>query len=195
MVYLEFMKEIDVKNYEKRLVDIVSQDTYIMSILNAVEKLSLNDAWVCAGLIRNKIWDHLHNITTPINDIDVIYFDTSDTTLEMEKQLENELRFLLPNQPWSVKNQARMHMKSDFNPFSSSLDGVAHFPEIPTAIAVRLYNKELEVMAPYGLQDLFEMKVRPTPFYQMNSRYYPIYIERMMKKNWDLIWEKLSIEI
>ncbi len=128
-------------------------------------------------------------------DIDVIHFDTSDTTLEMEKQLENELRFLLPNQPWSVKNQARMHMKSDFNPFSSSLDGVAHFPEIPTAIAVRLYHKELEVMAPYGLQDLFEMKVRPTPFYQMNSRYYPIYIERMMKKNWDLIWEKLSIEI
>lgn len=189
------MKGINVTNYEKQLIEIVKQDTYIMSILNAVEKISLSDAWVCAGLIRNKVWDVLHNITTPINDIDVIYFDTSDTTLEMEKQLEKELRFLLPNQPWSVKNQARMHRKSGFNPFTSSYDGVAHFPETPTAIAARLRNKELEIMAPYGLQDLFEMKVRPTSFYQKDKEYYSIYVERIKKKKWVEIWRSLSIEL
>lgn len=181
--------------YEKQLIDIIKRDTYIISILKVVGKLNLNDAWICAGLIRNKVWDTLHNTTTPINDIDIIYFDTSDTSLEKEKQLETELGGLLPNQPWSVKNQARMHLKSGFDPFTSSYDGVAHFPEIPTAIAARLCNKKLEIMAPYGIKDLFEMKVRPTPFYQKNSEFYSIYVERIKKKKWVEIWKNLTIEL
>jgi len=189
------MRAINLTNYEKQLIEIIKQDTYINSILKVVENLNLNDAWVCAGLIRNKVWDILHSTTTPINDIDVIYFDASNTSWEMEKQLENELRILLPNHPWSVKNQARMHLKSGFNPFTSSYEGVAHFTETPTAIAVRLWNNELEIMAPYGIQDLFEMKVRPTPFYQKNSEFYSIYVERIKKKKWDEIWKSLSIEL
>ena len=116
-------------NYERQLIEMIKQDTYLVSILETVEKLKVNDTWVCAGLIRNKVWDSLHNSTTPINDIDVIYYDTSDISWEIEKQLETELEFLLPNQPWSVKNQARMHLKSGFDPFTSTYDGVAHFPE------------------------------------------------------------------
>ncbi|MED3624647.1 nucleotidyltransferase family protein [Neobacillus thermocopriae] len=189
------MKELNATDYEKQLIEIIKSDKYIMSILKVIENLHLNDAWVCAGLIRNKVWDILHNTVTPLNDIDVIYFDASDTSWEMEKQLENELNVLLPNQPWTVKNQARMHLKSGFNPFSSTYDGVAHFPETPTAIAVRLCNKELEIMAPYGIQDLFEMKVRPTPFYQKDSEFYSIYVERVKKKKWDEIWRSLSIEL
>jgi uncharacterized protein len=188
------MRGIKVTNYEEKLIEIIKQDTYIISILKVVEKLYLCDAWVCAGLIRNKVWDLLHNETTHINDIDIIYFDTSDTSWEMEKQIEKELRILLPNQPWSVKNKGRMHLKSGFTPFTSSYDGVAHFPETPTSIAVRLCNGKIEVMAPYGLQDLFEMKVRPTPFFQKNSEFYSIYVERIKKKKWDEIWKSLSIE-
>ncbi|WP_155668167.1 nucleotidyltransferase family protein [Ornithinibacillus caprae] len=173
----------------------VKHDTNILSILQVVENLNLNDAWVCAGLIRNKVWDILHNTTTPINDIDVIYYDTSETSLEKEKRLETKLGGLLPNQPWSVKNQARMHLKSGFDSFNSSYDGVAHFPETPTAIAVKLCNEKLEIMAPYGLKDLFELKVKPTPFYQKNSEFYSIYLERIKRKKWDDIWSSLSIEL
>lgn len=181
-------------NYEKQLMEIIKQDYKLISILQTVEKLNLNDAWVCAGLIRNKVWDVLHETSTPTNDIDVIYYDPSNTSLEKEKQLESELESILPNQPWSVKNQARMHLKSGFDSFTSSYDGVAHFPETPTAIAIRLRNEELEIMAPYGLQDLFELRVKPTPSFQKNSKYYSVYLERMKKKKWDAIWEGLSIE-
>lgn len=184
-----------VADYEKQLIEIVKHDVYITSTLKAVEKLNLNDAWVCAGLIRNKIWDISHNITTPLNDIDVIYFDTTDTSRKKEMQIEKELEVLFPNQPWSVKNQARMHLISGFSPFTSSYDGVAHFPETATAIAVRLCNQDLEIMAPYGMQDLFEMKVKPTPFYQKSSEFHSIYVERIKKKKWDEIWGKLSIKI
>ncbi|WP_180322412.1 nucleotidyltransferase family protein [Mesobacillus foraminis] len=182
-------------NYKEQLIEIIKHDTYMMSILKAVEQLNLNDSWVCAGLIRNKVWDILHNTSTPINDIDVIYFDPTDTSWEKEKQLEIELGLLLPNQPWSAKNQARMHLKSRFFPFASSYDGVAHFPEVPTAIAVRLFNNELEIMAPYGIKDLFEKNVKPTPFYKKNSGLNSIFVERMKKKKWDKIWPGLSIEV
>ena len=182
-------------NYEECLREIIKADRFIMESLRAVEKLRLEDTWISAGLIRNKVWDTLNNVTTPINDIDVIYFDSSDTSWETEKSLERKLTTLLPNQPWSVKNQARMHLKSGFAPFSSAYDGVAHFPETPTAVAARIYDGKLEIMAPYGLKDLFEMNVKPTPYYQKDSDYYSIYVERVKRKKWDEIWGNLAVRM
>lgn len=180
-------------DYEKQLKEILLNDEYIMASLKAVEGLKLEDTWISAGLIRNRVWDKLANVTTPVNDIDVIYFDALDISWAAERQLEKELVDLLPNRPWSVKNQARMHQKSGFDPFTSSYDGVAHFPETPTAVAARIYDGELEIMAPYGLEDLFEMRVKPTSFYQKGSDYYSIYVERVKSKKWNEIWEDITI--
>lgn len=182
-------------NYEERLREIIKADRFIMESLRAVEKLRLEDAWISAGLIRNKVWDTLNKVTTPINDIDVIYFDSSDTSWETEKSLERKLTTFLPKRPWSVKNQARMHLKSGFAPFSSAYDGVAHFPETPTAVAARIYDGKLEIMAPYGLEDLFEMSVKPTPFYQKDSDYYSVYVERVKSKKWNEIWGNLTVRM
>lgn len=182
-------------DYEKQLIDMIENDESIISILKTVEKLNLNDAWVAAGLVRNKVWDVLHNIKTTINDIDVIYFNRTDTSWETEKELEKELGMLMPNQPWSVKNQARMHLKNGFDPYTSSYDGVAHFTEIPTAIAIKMCNGELKIMAPYGLEDLFEKVVKPTPFYQKTSKLHSVYVERLREKKWKGIWTGLSIEV
>lgn len=173
---------------------IVQEDKEIMELLQSVEKLELSDAWICAGVLRNKVWDTLSEDLTAVNDIDVIYFDSTDLSLDAEKVLEEKLKSKLQNQPWSVKNQARMHLKSGFSPFNSSYDGVAHFPETPTAIAVRIFNGELEVMAPYGLEDLFEMKVKPTPYYEKNTDYHNIYVERVRSKNWKESWKDLIIQ-
>lgn len=181
-------------NYESQLIKMIKSDHYIMSALEAVDKLKLNDAWIAAGLIRNKVWDELHHKTTPTNDIDVIYFNSFDTSMQTEKGLEGKLEVLLPNQPWSVKNQARMHLKNKFDSFQSSYDGVAHFPETPTAIAVQLYRGNLKIMAPYGLENLFEMIVKPTPAFQKNTQLHSVYSERMRMKKWTEIWSQLSIE-
>ena len=181
-------------NLNTKLTNLIELDDVLITILKTVEQLELNDCWVAAGVIRNKVWDTLHNMHTDINDIDVIYFDESETSTQTEKALEARLQNLMPSQPWSVKNQARMHIKNNVPPYVSSFDGVAHFPETPTAIAVRMINDQLEIMAPYGLQDLFEGIVRPTPLYQKGSKLHPIYLERMQHKKWDTIWRKLVIE-
>ncbi|MGE7604510.1 nucleotidyltransferase family protein [Peribacillus sp. NPDC097675] len=183
------------EKYKTLFNEIMTNDPYIMSVLKVVEQVKMDDCWVCAGLIRNKVWDVIHNIKTPINDIDVIYFDPTDTSISMEKHFEKVLEGLMPQQPWSVKNQARMHEKNDALPYNSSYDAVAHFPESPTAIAVKLHNNKLEVMAPYGLTDLFEKIVRPTPLYTRNNKLYPVFSERMQEKKWNEIWRDLYIEM
>ncbi|HLR74097.1 MAG TPA: nucleotidyltransferase family protein [Virgibacillus sp.] len=180
-------------NYEKQLIEMVRHDDHLTSILKAVENLNLDDAWVAAGVIRNKVWDCFHNKTTPINDIDVIYFDRTDTSLEAEKVLEEKLTTLMPDEPWSVKNQARMHVKNSFDRFNSSYDGVAHFPETATAIAIKLDNGMLDIIAPYGLNDLFKKIVKPTPYFE-NTMLRSVYNKRMKEKQWVDIWSGLLIE-
>ncbi|MBO2535737.1 nucleotidyltransferase family protein [Rummeliibacillus suwonensis] len=182
-------------NFENELKKIIKDDQHMMEILQAVEQLHLQDSWICAGFIRNKVWDVLHQTHTAARDIDVIYFDHQDISKETEKLLEKKLYEIVPNQPWSVKNQARMHLKNGIKPFTSSYDGVAHFPEIPTSVAIKVQNDQLEIMAPYGLEDLFQKKVKPTPGYQKGSPLHRIYVQRMKEKQWNTIWKDLIIEI
>jgi len=180
--------------FEDRLIAILQQDSYILSILQTVERLQLSDCWVAAGLIRSKVWDTLNDCHTKINDIDVIYFDPTDISEDTEKKLEAKLEKWMPNQPWSVKNQARMHIKNNNPPYTSSLDGVAHFPETPTAVAAQIRHQDIKIMAPYGLEDLFQGIVRPTPYYVTGTKLHPIYIERMSNKNWDTAWPHVYIK-
>lgn len=164
-----------------------------MTILKTVESLELQDCWICAGVLRNKVWDVLHSIHTSVNDIDVIYFQENDVTTETEKKLETQLHTFIPNLPWSVKNQARMHLKNQLQPFSSSFDGISHFPETATAIGARLINNQIEIIAPYGLTDLFELKIAPTPKYLKTERLHPIYQQRVAMKKWKTIWTNLIL--
>lgn len=181
-------------NYEQELKKIILSDDVFLSVLQAVDGLELPDAWVCAGYLRNKIWDVLDDISTVVNDIDVIYFDEEDTSIVIEKRLEAQLKAVLPALPWSVKNQARMHEKNGLPPYYSSFDGVANFPETPTAVAIRLINNELEIMAPYGLSDLFCKYIRPTPIFAENSDLYAVYHERVSQKSWEEIWSDVIVE-
>ncbi|WP_078060004.1 nucleotidyltransferase family protein [Gracilibacillus timonensis] len=180
--------------FEDRLISILQQDNYIMSILEAVEKLQLPDCWVAAGFIRNKVWDTLHHCQTNINDIDVIYFEQTDLSRSTEKKLEAALESQMPNQPWSVKNQARMHAKNNQAPYRSSFDSVSHFPETATAVAAQLFHQKIKIMAPYGLEDLFQGIVKPTPNDEKDTKRHSVYKERMQNKEWDDIWKGLIIK-
>lgn len=179
--------------FESELMNLLESDKALFSILKAVETLNLNDCWIAAGIIRNKVWDTLHSMQTETNDIDVIYFDENEPSINAEKILEAKLNTIMPHLPWSVKNQARMHIKNNLPPYHSSFEGVANFPETPTAIAARINQNKIEIMAPYGLQDLFTCQVRPTPNFTNNSPLHPIYLNRIQEKNWGHTWNKLQI--
>src|SRR5918994_1471568 len=163
------------------------------ALLLHVESPGLPDAWIGAGFIRNSVWDVLHGRTIDLArlaDVDVLFFDSKGTSKEREAEIESRLRALAPSIPWSVKNQARMHLRNGDAPYGNTLDAVTHWAETPTAIAARTVEGRVEVMAPYGIDDLLNLIVRPTPVFGHKM---DIYRERVMGKDWPARWPKLTM--
>jgi len=184
-----------IKN-EEDILRIIKEDEWMMSILRTVTTLNLSDWWICAGFVRSKIWDELHGFSTrtPLADIDVIYFDSSNLDESEEKKIEDYLKSLMPAIPWSVKNQARMHLKNNMPPYSSSVDGISKFPETATALGVKLDERNNIIMtAPWGIQDAINLEVKPTPLYVESEELKNIYNKRVTKKNWESIWKKVKV--
>ncbi|WP_306307193.1 nucleotidyltransferase family protein [Alicyclobacillus acidiphilus] len=179
---------------EQDIIQLIRDDARMMVILRIVASLGLPDWCVCAGFVRSKVWDFLHGLTgTHLPDVDVVYLDPDCTDESIEKQYERSLRQLDSSVPWSVKNQARMHTINDHAPYTSTADGLANFPEVCTAIGVYMdSNGDLVLVAPYGVDDLVNLIVRPTPFFESGARR-AIYEERVSKKKWETVWHRLHI--
>jgi hypothetical protein len=181
---------------DQDIIQLVKDDPWMMDILKTAKTLNLPDCWVCAGFVRSKIWDVLHGFTvrTPMPDIDVIYFDKSHLNEEIEKELEKRLRSINPNIPWSVKNEARMHVVNNIPPYSSSVDAISKFPETTTALGLTLDEQNNVVLtAPCGIEDVVNLVLKPTPFFEETKERAKIYEERIVKKNWKGIWNKIKV--
>ena len=165
-----------------------------MEVLRTVAMLKLKDWAIGAGFVRNLVWDNLHEYTeaTPKTDIDVIYFDPDNLSEETETAYQQRLAQLMSGEEWSVTNQARMGRLNNQNrDYVSTEDGLAHWTETATAIAVRLTEDEkLELMAPHGLDDLLSLTVRMTPEFGDGP---DTYIERIAKKQWATKWPRLKV--
>lgn len=181
---------------EKTIISLIREDKWMMEILECTKSLNLPDWWICAGFIRSKIWDVLHDFgeRTALSDIDVIYFDPINIDVLQEKKIEEQLKCLIPNIPWSVKNEARMHVKSNMTPYFSSVDAISKFPETATALGVKLDEKDNVILtAPYGIRDVINLEVKPTPYFIESEERAEIYDGRITIKNWKSTWNKIKV--
>ncbi len=175
---------------------LVEADPWRMAVLRAVRGLGLPDCWVCAGFVRALVWDHLHGYdeATSLDDVDVIYFDDDNTDKADERLYEERLAEVLAQVPWSVKNQARMHRRNGDQPYRDTSDALCHWLETPTAVAVRMDDdKQLELLASLGLDDLLAMRIVPTP-HALNQRL-SAYRERVLARPWARQWPDVEIQI
>jgi uncharacterized protein len=173
---------------------VIRADKKRWEILGYVRDLHLADCWVGAGFVRNAVWDHLHDNTwsTDEDDVDVIWFDALKNDVEADRQVELQLSTFCSSTNWSVKNQARMHVRNGDRAYSSATDAMRFWPETATAVAVRRDDHDrLVVSAPYGLADLTSLIARPTPYF--NGPRLPIYLGRIQEKQWRLRWPNLKI--
>lgn len=178
-----------------RVLTIFTAESWRLDVLRNLASLNLPDCWVAAGFLRNPIWDRLHGFerATPLNDIDVVYFDPKDRSKEKEEALEAELLQRAPGLPWSVKNQARMHDYNGDPPYDSTEQALRHWLEGVSAVGIRMTEAgELELLAPFGFAEIFEMTVRPTP--HARAQRLKAYRARMARKNWPAIWPKVQID-
>jgi hypothetical protein len=139
------------------------------------------------------VWDHLHGYETrrPSGDVDVVWFSPAYTAAEVDRGIEDALRSRFPGLAWSVKNQARMHLRNGDDPYVSVADAIRHWPETATAVAVRWADGRVEINAPLGLDDLFALRLRPTRAFAADK--WPIFRDRISAKRWTDRYPLLSI--
>lgn len=171
----------------------IQEDDLRMCALQLAASFNLPDHYIAAGFVRNLIWDKLHGFdhTRALNDIDLIYFDKSKISKKYDEKIAFELNKVLPLN-WSVKNQARMHVRNRDEPYRSSMDAMRYWPEIETAIGVRL-NKDglLQIETPFELESMFDLNITMNSFRPKPN----IFAQRVREKRWCETWPKLAIKL
>lgn len=178
------------------VIAILRADPLRWHLLEVVCALHLRDGWIAAGFVRNAVWDHLHDRapSAPTGDVDVIWYDPMVTDPIEDRRYEAMLRATAPGIAWSVKNQARMHLRNDDQPYRSATEAMRHWPETATAVAVRRRGEAgCEIAAPLGLDDLVRLILRPTSRFFDEKR--AVYDGRVASKRWIENWPRLRQEL
>ncbi|MFC5700385.1 nucleotidyltransferase family protein [Cohnella faecalis] len=181
---------------EQYLIRIIEQNKLVYDFLNQVQKLKINHYYIGAGCITQTVWNHLCGmpLSYGIKDIDFVYFD-DDLSEQREEETKSEVERLFSELPFKidVKNQARVHLwyKDRFGyeikPYRSLEDAINTWPTTATALGARISGSDWDVYAPFGLEDLFGMIVRPNKA-QITKEIYEDKVRR-----WKGQWDKLII--
>ncbi|MGE4064285.1 MAG: nucleotidyltransferase family protein [Rhodospirillaceae bacterium] len=177
----------------ERLSQLLLNHPQRMHLLGIVSAIALPDCWIGAGFVRSLVWDCLHGRTTsPIDsDVDVVWFDPARAMGALDREIEIRLNLIEPSVKWSVSNQARMHARNGDNAYCSTEDAIKHWPDTAGAVAVRLVGRRIEIIAPYGLSDLFSLTARPTPPFEGEKL--SVFHARLQEKRWLQRWPQLVL--
>lgn len=180
----------------ERLEAQLRKNTWLWRLICQSEDFGLPDGWIVAGCVAQTVWNlaSCQPAGAGIKDVDLVYFDPSDLSTAAETDHESRLadRFRDVPAKLDVKNQARVHLWYErafgypIPSYGSTADAIASFPTTATAIGVRCVNGRLECCAPFGLDDLFALTVRPNKR-QITPAIYAAKIER-----WRRIWPHLT---
>ncbi|GGE39770.1 nitrate reductase [Pullulanibacillus camelliae] len=169
----------------------IQSDTYTMQLLREVECLNLPSAWVAAGAIRQLIWDECHHYSerTPLNDVDVVYFDPTSSEMT-DVHVESYLRKRNSSINWQVKNQARMYIKNGHMSYKNVGEAMSYWPETATAVAAQRDEwGSVQLLAPYGVSDLVQLLLRQSS----KCKDATLFMNRIKKKKWLERWPQLRI--
>jgi len=158
-----------------RLVAILRGAPQLMRVLGVARTLELPDWLVFSGAVYQPVWNHLTGRAPDhgVKDYDLAYFDGADTSYEAEDLVIRQVAaaFDPPLRAMvEARNQARVHLWFEakygeaYSPLACSAQALTRFTAPAFAAGVRLEaDDSLTVMAPFGLEDLFAMRIRPNP--------------------------------
>lgn len=180
---------------EQDVTRLLEKDRWRMDVLKAATELDLPDWWIGAGFLRNAIWNAMEGVDSPpTRDVDLVYFNKDDTQPETDWAYDEKMRTDFPFAEWEVRNQARMHYVNAFEPYVSTADGIAHWVETATCVAVKLKGEKLSYLFSYGTEDLFGLIARPIPEFK-SEELLPFFYQRIEKKQWKEKWPSLRIVV
>lgn len=185
--------------YEGLLVKTISKSEPLTRVFQVLKEINLpSEYYVGAGCITNTVWNDIsgYPLEYGISDIDIVYYDLEDMTDDSEKLLKNLLKSHFGDLPYKldVKNQARVHLwyESKFGfpikPYCSLEAAIDSWPTTATALGVRKeQNESYKIYAPYKLNDLFSMVVRPNKLMVTRE------IFENKARKWKEKWPKLEV--
>ncbi len=183
------------------LESILNKSKKIKEILRVLEQYSkenqdFKNYYLAAGCINQTIFNYYHNydLDYGIGDYDIVYYD-EDTSYEKEdiiiKDLKEKLKHL--DLKFDIKNEKRVHIwynekyKTNRKEYESVEDAISKWGTTITCLGVRMENNKLIVCAPYGLNDLFNLILRPVKIDFTKEDY-----EKKVTK-WTSKWELLKV--
>ena len=176
---------------------ILQQNKLIQQIFDRADQFRMSQWYLGAGCIAQTVWNCLsgQELTAHISDIDLVYFDAQDCSYEGEHRHINHIEELFKDTPIpiDIKNQARVHLWYEkhfgypIKPYQSLEDAINRWPTTATCIGVTYRRNEFVVYAPYGLNDVFGMIVKPNKV-QITEE---IYLNKV--KRWKQCWPQLTI--
>jgi hypothetical protein len=180
---------------EKDIINLIEKDEWMMKIIQKASILNLPDWIIGAGFVRNKVWDYLagnKKLVVDTADIDLVYFAPNGNDEKADEELSEKLR-QETGVNWEVVNEFYAHKWNNLKPYTSTVDAISKWPETVTAIGVTFdRNNKLKLIAPYGIEDLINFVVRPTPEFKNNVQKVK---DRMANKKWKEKWPKITLSI
>ena len=146
-----------------------------MRVLSAARYVCLPDWLVFSGAVYQPVLNHLTDrpLDYGIKDYDFGYFDSSDLSYDAEDAVINRVKAAFDEPLRSmveVRNQARVHLWFEakfgetYGPLSCSAEASERFASATFAVGVRFEpDDRLQIEAPFGLADLFAVRLRPNP--------------------------------
>lgn len=166
---------------EQRLEAIVRASPSLMQVLTTARALDLPDWLIFSGAVYQRVLNQLtgRDLDYGIKDYDLGYHDPSDVSYDAEDVVirrvaaafESPLREMV-----EVRNQARVHLWFEgkfgepYAPLGSTAEALTRFVSPLFAVGVRLGpDDRLVIEAPFGLDDLFALRLRPNPRRRTNG--------------------------
>jgi hypothetical protein len=180
-----------------QLVDFALANPVNVAVLDRLAALDLPDAWLVSGCVFQPVWNALtgRDPAHGIADYDLFYFDP-DPSYEAEDAFIRRCAaaFAGIDAEIQVRNQARVHLwypekfGRPYPPLANTPEALTRFLAPCCAVALRKGQGGYEVAAPFGLDDLFAMIVRPNPGVPGSSAQYDAKAAR-----WKACWPELTV--
>ncbi len=184
---------------EARLDEILRGAPMLMQVLRAARELALPDWLIVSGALYQRVFNHLtgRGPDYGVKDYDLVYYDPSDLSYEAEdvviRRVADAFEPPLRGQV-EVRNQARVHLWFEdrfgepYAPLGSSAEALDRFVSPVFAVGARLTASDrIEIVAPFGLADLFAMRMRPNP--GRRTRNFEPIAQNLLKR-----WPELKVE-
>ncbi len=167
------------------------------AIIDRMPRLGLRDWWLASGCIFQTVWNLRsgRQADKGIVDYDVCYF-SEDLTYEAEDQVIRDAAQLFRDLPVNIqlRNQARVHLWYPdkygvaYPPLTTASEGILRFTSSVQAVGMRRTGEEfIDVYAPFGLGDIWDLVVRPNRALPLAH----VYDEKT--SGWRMEWDKVVV--